>query len=442
MTVEHLSEIDQIRNLINGKSLKEIINAVRALVGNPVMLTDLTHKLLCVSDEESINDPTWQEIIQKGGIPLDQLDNERCMELYKGSLKTEKPVLDSYDPNLPILRSAITCNGKLTGYLDTICYNKKPDENDVSILSLSISVLSFYMEKELKYGDSSDNLLDFFVADLLEGRITDQPLIAERFHYFGWDLKFPFSVIAIRSGFDFDGKNRQQREFALKQICQMVSQEFPDTTCLIYGQEIRLLFPLNGVPKADEPKIKSFTKFLLKNKLKAGISRPLFYIEEISSFHLQACKAWELGELLEDDAPLYNYDNYAIFHLFEYGSRVKDLMTFCHTSIFILAEYDRNHETDLLETLHMYLNCHCNIAEAATNLYIHRNTMNYRMSKIYELTNIDLDNTESFFHLLLSFHILEYYSITIMKDYELQKERKPTLKLRHKRLIDGNEKED
>ena len=44
----------------------------------------------------------------------------------------------------------------------------------------------------------------------------------------------------------------------------------------------------------------------------------------------------------------------------------------------------------------------------AKDLFIHRNTMLYRINKIKELTNIDFSNTEETFQVLLSYKIMNY----------------------------------
>ena len=51
--------------------------------------------------------------------------------------------------------------------------------------------------------------------------------------------------------------------------------------------------------------------------------------------------------------------------------------------------------------------------------------MSYRVNKINELIDVDLDNSETVFHLLFSYHVLEYYSATVMKDQQMQKQRRP-----------------
>ena len=59
-----------------------------------------------------------------------------------------------------------------------------------------------------------------------------------------------------------------------------------------------------------------------------------------------------------------------------------------------LAEYDRVHESALLETLDVLTQKHGSRKLAAEALYLHRNTMAHRIQKIQEILNTDLDNME------------------------------------------------
>ena len=115
----------------------------------------------------------------------------------------------------------------------------------------------------------------------------------------------------------------------------------------------------------------------------------------------------------------------AVFYALELCSDQIDSIHLVHSAIYTLAEYDRAHETNLLESLEAYLRCHMSIPDAANCLSIHRNTMSYRVNKINELIDVDLDNSETVFHLLFSYHVLEYYSATVMKDQQAQKQRRP-----------------
>ena len=55
-----------------------------------------------------------------------------------------------------------------------------------------------------------------------------------------------------------------------------------------------------------------------------------------------------------------------------------------------LQEYDQAHSTALLHTLCVYLLQEQNLHATARQLFIHRNTLVYRLEKIKKLTGLDL----------------------------------------------------
>jgi DNA-binding PucR family transcriptional regulator len=55
-----------------------------------------------------------------------------------------------------------------------------------------------------------------------------------------------------------------------------------------------------------------------------------------------------------------------------------------------LVLHDRKRRGDLVRTLRVYFASGANASEAADRLYLHRNSMLYRLARITELTGLDL----------------------------------------------------
>jgi DNA-binding PucR family transcriptional regulator len=55
-----------------------------------------------------------------------------------------------------------------------------------------------------------------------------------------------------------------------------------------------------------------------------------------------------------------------------------------------LQEYDRTRRSDLVLTLRVYFATGGNASEAADRLFLHRNSMLYRLERIQKLTGLDL----------------------------------------------------
>lgn len=70
-----------------------------------------------------------------------------------------------------------------------------------------------------------------------------------------------------------------------------------------------------------------------------------------------------------------------------------------------LAEYDRVKGTQLMETLETYLSESCNLESTAGRMFLHKNTMKYRLSKIEALTGCNLRAVEDRCRLFLALKI-------------------------------------
>ena len=80
----------------------------------------------------------------------------------------------------------------------------------------------------------------------------------------------------------------------------------------------------------------------------------------------------------------------------------------CAPQLLKLIEYDKKHDTEFTYTLQRYLINERNIKITASELHIHRSTMNDRISRLKELLEIDLENSENRLYLLNSFYMLDF----------------------------------
>jgi purine catabolism regulator len=60
-----------------------------------------------------------------------------------------------------------------------------------------------------------------------------------------------------------------------------------------------------------------------------------------------------------------------------------------------LRQYDRDHHGDLLKTMWAYLRNGGNSVRTANALFIHRNSLRYRLARIQALTSLDPDDPDA-----------------------------------------------
>ncbi|EPY14732.1 transcriptional regulator [Paenibacillus alvei A6-6i-x] len=79
-----------------------------------------------------------------------------------------------------------------------------------------------------------------------------------------------------------------------------------------------------------------------------------------------------------------------------------ELEAFFTQSLGKVYEHDQLHGTSYIVTLE---HNHLNISETAKTLFIHRNTLIYRIEKINEILNTDLKNAEELLKIQLALKI-------------------------------------
>ncbi|MFY9214631.1 MAG: CdaR family transcriptional regulator [Tissierellaceae bacterium] len=146
----------------------------------------------------------------------------------------------------------------------------------------------------------------------------------------------------------------------------------------------------------DNPiyRIEDFVKDNKKMELQVGIGRPH---EILANSLSEAIKALEIGRKLQGERRIHKYDDLyfiSTLSIFSKDERFKKLK-------------QELEEADLLETLIIYIRMNGEINRTAEALFIHRNTLNYRLERIKELTGKDPKNYMDLLELFIAYMISE-----------------------------------
>lgn len=76
-----------------------------------------------------------------------------------------------------------------------------------------------------------------------------------------------------------------------------------------------------------------------------------------------------------------------------------------------LKDYDINNKTDYFITLKDFLMNNCSINDTAASLFIHRNTVNYRIKRIEELLNVPFNNSTVITEYTVAFMVYDILSV-------------------------------
>ncbi len=400
----HLVQI--MNRVICSKDLKEALMLARPAFGNPMVLTSLAKTIVATTDEPDLADSRWHSLNETERVPLSCLFHTEILEAYQQSQLTRKPVVDSLaDDGLPMLRKVLMVEDSPVGYLESPLYYGLPNSEQMEFFDLLGNFLATRMRDEMNHPSLPDNMLDYFAFDLLEGRITNPEMIEERLAYFQWDLmeKGLAQIISIRW---LDRDDRGSVRF--RQLAETLIQTFHTCRVFVYGLEIKMICSVQIPLEMDEEFIGRLSEILKDATVSAGISRPMDNLSLIADFNLQARKASEIGCVIEPERKLHTFDNLSVYYALEKACKDLNPDQFIHYGLVTLQKYDDAHDTNLVESLRVYLAHFQSIGEAAAALFIHRNTMNYRISKIVELTHLDLKDPGVVEHLIFSFSVCRF----------------------------------
>ena len=125
----------------------------------------------------------------------------------------------------------------------------------------------------------------------------------------------------------------------------------------------------------------------LEMKAVVGIGTVVVNIRDLARSYKEAQMAIEVGKVFETERSIINYDNLGI------GRLIYQLpTTLCE--MFLQEVFKKNPidalDQETLFTINKFFENNLNVSETARKLFVHRNTLVYRLEKIKKLTDLDL----------------------------------------------------
>ena len=122
-------------------------------------------------------------------------------------------------------------------------------------------------------------------------------------------------------------------------------------------------------------------------KVVIGISTVVNHIRDLARAYKEAGVAIDVGKVFENEKTIINYENLGI------GRLIYQLpTTLCE--IFLSEVFKKNSidslDQETLFTINKFFENNLNVSETARKLFVHRNTLVYRLEKIKKLTGLDL----------------------------------------------------
>jgi PucR family transcriptional regulator, purine catabolism regulatory protein len=346
------------------------------------------------------------------------------------SMKSKQKSLDYFsvedpdDPSSSFSFLMINGGGSLLGYLAVCRSNGEMDEIDRLTIELSRNICSIQFIKQKLVLDAKEQAKDSFINKLLTENIEDKEGILQYANLFQWDLFHSHQIAVLSLTLDdkeLKGSNLFEQQSKKTQVWDYIKShisEDDDSIITAYHDEKYILIvPLeneSALPKkfwqSIYSKINKWTlETAIKSKVLMGVGGRTNNIHDYYISYQQAIQALNIvtSRLRQNGFSLFDeLSSYAILHHLNYSMAI-DL--FIMQQLGPLLSYSEGKNTDLINTLHTFLQNNGNVKNTAEEIYIHRSSLLYRLEKIELLLDIQLSDAEVRFNLMLALKLYDMY---------------------------------
>ncbi len=214
-----------------------------------------------------------------------------------------------------------------------------------------------------------------------------------------------------------DYSNTYDQMDYLMNLCRNVFDNIGYRHILILPETkgIFVLFPSEAMKKTQiEHCFCEISTFFMNKEQKTihvGISSRIKKLSQYKAALKEANLAEKLAQ--SDSNFIQFYEDLGILKVIASVSDKEVLNSFYQELLGPLEIADQLSDGCLCETLLVYLENNCNALIASQKLFIHRNTMRYRLNKIEEILNISLNDMHQVFLIQNAFAIKRYLDLSL-----------------------------
>lgn len=263
--------------------------------------------------------------------------------------------------------------------LEFITFIHSADDSSRKLLSLiSVNVLNIKSYFEEKF-DKGNFLKNIILDNILPGDIAMKAK----------ELHIPINVHRVAFLIKTDKLKDEHAHEVMQSLFPNKAKDFVlvlDDENTVLVKELKSAEDTREIDKTARIMIDTLNTELMV-KAQIGIGSVVDHIRDIGRSFKEAQTALQVGSIFENDKSIINYNNLGI------GRLIYQLpTTLCKLflrEVFSEGAYEQL-DAETLFTIQKFFENNLNVSETSRQLYVHRNTLVYRLDKIQKITGLDL----------------------------------------------------
>lgn len=300
---------------------------------------------------------------------------------------------------------------RIAGYISLVDEASELDDFDRLVLTYGADVCAIELAKTRAIASAVEQARGDWVQMWLSGTSADDDLLATRAQQSGFNPASSYVVAVFRAVADTgqtlplesltslvrDDMTRRQLEGAVGQYVDVIVALYPVENPAQTNRVRGMIDELRAQLAMRTP----------SGLVAAGISRPRDGLIGMREAYREAKDSVSIAYELGDQETTTFYGDLKLYQLLlalKEGN-LGHMQRFYTDTLGPLVEHDERKQSDLVRTLEGFFEANGNLAQAAKELDVHRNTLVYRLERISELTELDLNDADNRLILHLSLKI-------------------------------------
>ncbi|QPQ35648.1 PucR family transcriptional regulator [Lysinibacillus sp. JNUCC-52] len=392
--------------LLEGTDVNKFIHSIASLVNAPVLLLNNDFDYVGSSIQKG------HEIIVHHK-PTNSNSNKNTFSVQVGK--------DIYEKN-DLFIQCIYASGNEYGFLVVLLDKEKNlTENMIIAIEQASFIIAFLFQTEETLLQKERNHLSSFVRDIIHNQYTSQTEMIEKAKVFRWNLQFPLVLLNIKTS-----EKESEKKLAIfhkmldsGHIERAASKivDVPIENCKILYINDSLVCFISLVSEIHvRQKLHNLGNMILflfekYGNLGVSISDTIHHFKQIKEYYDNSTLVFKVyKENLHKQSYVHFYSDIGLFRLFHYVENLFILEDFVNEKLGKVFEYDKKKNTNLLETLRYYIQNNTNMHKTAEDMFVHYNTMRYRINKLKEL-GIDGEDGFELTEIALAYQLHQYLQL-------------------------------
>lgn len=392
--------LDRTNTAIMSNDFKSLAEECRSAFDNPIMLQDSNYCLLGMagSSADEAYPPEWRYILNGGQSSVEGYEFmasalRHAEGIYQQNVRKFKGKAGSLMP-FGGLHANIIFQERAFGKITVLERDRELNRGDICLLEFLTRRMAIYMAA---ISGRNQQYLD---TEILEALVMGQKVPYEKISYFQSLLKGgrtgKFSLMAI----NYSKHDRKGDWRALLLLKNIVFYQYPRIVCKIIKDNLLILLYSDDPHTLAEQILKTLGDCGYEKDLIVGRSLEFYQLSESACFYEQAIYAQERSK----PGAFTEFYGYAS----EYIMGSSGVRQFCAGEPSLRHMWNTEPtKRAYLETLRVYLEEERSSTRAANRLFIHKNTLTYRIKYLKENMKWDLNDYKIRNYLRLSFYILK-----------------------------------